>query len=478
MLLNKNINSRILFAIFFIVVIHFGKAQLTTNSPYSRFGLGELTNNGFASNMAMGNVSAAFSNDTLAPLFINTGNPASFSTLRITSFEAGLRSAFNEFATSSAKTQSTNLGLNYLALGFPIGKKAGACVSFQPWSQVGYSVSNNKEIANIGEVKELYEGDGGLNKLSAGLGIRPFEGAMKRFLRSSKWKTARDSGNFIEIRKKKFQKRLAESWSIGANASYLFGTIENTSKLYFPAGSGIYNTKVYQQTFVRDFTATVGTQFTLTVDSLRKRDLKRDVRIVFGYAHTLGNSVSAEYSNIATRFVMASFNREITRDTIQFVSDADGKIQLPAFHTFGICIKKGDVLSVFAEGEIQQWSRFKFLSETGLFNDALRISAGVQWLPKRMAVGDWAYFKKIHYRAGFRYQNGYLNVNNNRIDDKAVSFGLGLPVGKFKMLTVVNLSAEVGQLGVTGNSLVQQKYIRVTAGFTFNDRWFIKTKYD
>ena len=453
-------------------------AQLTTNSPYSRFGLGELNNRGFASNIALGNVSAAFANDTLAPIFINTGNPASFSTLRITAFEAGVNASFNEFANSTAKTNSTNLGLNYLSLGFPLGKKAGACASFQPYSQVGYSISNSKETENIGNVKELYEGDGGLNRLSAGLGVRPFEGALKRYLRSQIYRSNRDSGNYKLIKQKRFWKRFAESWSIGASGSYLFGNIEHNSKLYFPTSSGVYNTKVNRQTYLSDFTGLAGTQFSFTIDSLGKRNLKQDVKITFGYTYSLGNTISADYSLIATRFVSASFGREITRDTVLYLSEASGKITLPVFHTLGMCIKKGDVLSFFAEAEIQQWSKYSFLSETNSFKDAIRLSTGIQILPKRMAVGNLAYFKKIHYRAGFKYLSGYLNINNQRIDDRAITLGLGLPVGKFKMLTIVNVSAELGRVGDIGNNLIQHNYARITLGFTFNDRWFIKTKYD
>jgi hypothetical protein len=40
------------------------------------------------------------------------------------------------------------------------------------------------------------------------------------------------------------------------------------------------------------------------------------------------------------------------------------------------------------------------------------------------------------------------------------------------------LTLEGGNRGTKKDNLVLEKYIKITLGFTINDRWFIKQKYD
>lgn len=67
-------------------------------------------------------------------------------------------------------------------------------------------------------------------------------------------------------------------------------------------------------------------------------------------------------------------------------------------------------------------------------------------------------------------------VNSESIDDKAITLGMGLPLpGTYSNL---NLGLEIGQRGSTKGGLVQQDYINISVGFSFNDKWFQKRKYD
>ena len=86
----------------------------------------------------------------------------------------------------------------------------------------------------------------------------------------------------------------------------------------------------------------------------------------------------------------------------------------------------------------------------------------------------------MNYRIGARYNTGNLVLNNKSIADFAVSAGVGLPAGggRFKLFTMLNISTEYGIYGTSQNQLIQERYFRVVLGFTFNDRWFIKSKYD
>ena len=65
-------------------------AQNLTSSPYSRYGMGELQAPGFVQNFSMGGLGISLQNDSATPFNINITNPASFASIKITTFEAGL----------------------------------------------------------------------------------------------------------------------------------------------------------------------------------------------------------------------------------------------------------------------------------------------------------------------------------------------------------------------------------------------------
>ena len=64
-------------------------SQLNTFSPYSRYGLGEMSPTTLAHNSGMGGTYIALKPDSTMPIFINTGNPASYSLIKLTTLELG-----------------------------------------------------------------------------------------------------------------------------------------------------------------------------------------------------------------------------------------------------------------------------------------------------------------------------------------------------------------------------------------------------
>ena len=47
-----------------------------------------------------------------------------------------------------------------------------------------------------------------------------------------------------------------------------------------------------------------------------------------------------------------------------------------------------------------------------------------------------------------------------------------------RRLTNADLVAELGQRGTISNSLVRERFVNLNLGFTLNDKWFIKPKFD
>jgi hypothetical protein len=475
-------------------------SQSPTSSPYSRFGIGEMEKRGFGQINALGGTHIAMESDTIAPLFINSGNPASYPSVRLTTFEVGVQNNFSTFVSNSASVKKNNTSLNYMALAFPVGKRAGGAFGVTPYTNVGYSITSQSEVSGIGTVKELYEGSGGANQLFLGFGIRPFSGAEYKFMHSEKYKALRTAGEWKKIKSKKYLKHTLGTLSVGANANYMFGTISHSGVLIYPSGVGVYNTKRVTEARISDFNGNGGIQFSFDVDSVgytrrdsvrddagnisvvktrAKRDMKKNVRFTLGYNVTMPRAIGATASTIATTFIYGPFQHEYVQDTVLNNSNVKGKITLPLFHGIGFCFKKGDNLTLLGDIEMQVWSGYKYMNETNTFKNAMRYSMGVQYVPDRLAqVARGSYFKRVQYRMGVRYTDGYLELKNTKVADYAVTAGLGLPMGRYKLLSTLNLSVEYGKAGTLQNNLIQQNYIRAVIGFTFNDRWFIKTKYD
>jgi hypothetical protein len=57
-----------------------------------------------------------------------------------------------------------------------------------------------------------------------------------------------------------------------------------------------------------------------------------------------------------------------------------------------------------------------------------------------------------------------------------MSLGLGLPITG--SLSNLNLGLEFGKKGTTSNNLVQENYLILNVGFSLNDKWFVKSKYN
>jgi len=43
---------------------------------------------------------------------------------------------------------------------------------------------------------------------------------------------------------------------------------------------------------------------------------------------------------------------------------------------------------------------------------------------------------------------------------------------------MINIGIELGIRGTTSDDLLEEKYFKISLGFTMNDKWFVKPKYD
>ena len=412
-------------------------SQTITNSPYSRFGLGELQYSGFANNIPMGGICNALQNDTTAPFFINTSNPASLASTQLTVFDFGIKSNTMKIKTTDKKYTSNQTAISYMALAFPVAKWWGASFGLLPYSNVGYKIYDKQEDTTMGVVNYSYEGEGGINQVYLGNGFR------------------------------------VKGFSAGANVSYMFGDLVYFSRDSFPQGSNFLNAKLRQDTRVSDLHYSFGMQY--------RQALRNDWSVTLGATGALKTKVNASQETFAAGYVN-NFGVEIVKDTI-IDTLVNTTVTIPKMLGGGVVFKKGDKWLFGLDYSLQNWSEFDSFGQQGLLKNSSKIAFGMQYIPNKNAGTKEPYVKKIFYRAGFRYSDSYLELNNTALKDYAFTFGAGFPLRKIKVgeiysQSVINIGFEIGQRGAVENNLIREKYVNAFISFTLNDRWFIKRKYD
>lgn len=410
------------------------------------------------------------------PIFINAGNPAAYSLIKLTSLEVGGTFNHSKFSGNNTSLKKWGTNFSYGSLGFPVGNNGGACFGIQPYSSVGYDTQNSSDIENIGTVLNKYSGTGGMNKVFLGYGIMPFNKRLTTYRRKHLYihdtlKTLSRAG----YKTGEFFSKMLSDFSIGANANYIFGNIENTTDVIYPYASLYNNTFTDRAINVRDFTGNFGAQTAITIDSIGKRVLREKIKFTFGFFMALNNELKANYSYLAFNYISG---QSVPTDTVLFINSAAGKLKLPLEQGFGIGFKKGERINIVADFAITDWANFQYPNFENDFKNSYRMALGGNFVPEKFASGSNAFLKRINYRAGVSYQSGYINVRNSVIPTAAISVGIGIPVGVGRVSSMVNVSAQYGQTGFGSQSLLKENFWRIHFGFTFSDRWFQKFRYD
>lgn len=493
----NKVNNVVFFVLTVISLISFSaQAQLTNSSPYSRYGLGDIYNKGFAQGFALAGSSIALQNDTTPIFFINPANPASYSNIRLTTAELGLNYTRLQLKNQNTSTITNSASFGYVSLAFPIRKWWwGASIGLLPYSSVGYRVSDQQNITNVGTVDFLYEGSGGFNQAYFGNAVKPFYGMPKMFLKSNKFKLLSSkskadgtlktkeeiNADKYKINKILKQKKRWQDLSLGVNASYLFGSIDNSGRTIFPGSFLGFNTRTATIKRVNDFYLDYGAQYAFTIDSLKGRDLKENVKIMLGATFAAQTNLNAKIDSLSYSYFVSASGFEVGKDTVVNVEGTKGKISLPLSFGFGIGFKKGERWLIATDFAIQNWSSYQAFNQTRELKNSMRASLGFQYVPDAKALGLNNYYKRINYRWGFRYYQTAIELKSTQLQEYALSVGVGFPVGRNYILqtfSMVNIGVEFGQRGTTSNGLIQENFMRATLGFTINDRWFVKPKFD
>lgn len=406
----------------FLVLSNLLFAQNETNSPYSRFGVGEWNHFATASQIATGGLGIADDD----PLSINIGNPASYTAVFKQRFtmQTGLvhNTKLMETNTQSQVVNATNF--NYLLFAFPLHKKVGASFGILPYSQVSYSFSDSyiNPQADL-----LFEGNGGLTRLYLGNAVSIFN-----------------------------------NLSVGANLNVLFGNLNSTRKVVF-SDATILNTRSFDDTSLKGIFLDFGLQYKYKLGKWNS---------VLAMTFDQGSEVSAKRTNLTETYRLNS-TIEYVEDTVSYDVLNKGHLQLPSSIGFGVKLSN-DQWKLLADYSSQNWSEYRLFGETDSLENSSQFSFGGEFVPDKKSINK--YFKMVRYRLGISTSNTYLNVKNEQLKERAITLGLGLPLRKSGSL--LNLSAQVGQRGTLNNDLIRETFVRLKIGFIFSDIWFVKRKYN
>jgi hypothetical protein len=413
-------------------------AQRTSSSPYSFFGIGEQYSPRTVENATMGGIGVAFNHYK----YLNFTNPAANAFLRETTYSLSVLNNDLTLKTADTEQSSISTSLNYIALGFPVGKKAGFSVGLQPSSSVGYSLSNNEFDANndLSSIT-LYSGEGGVNRIYGSFGMK-----------------------------------VSTQFAVGIEVDYSFGTIENS--ITNQRANISLGTKYKEESIIRGGAITLGSQY--------QKKLKNNLYLNAGATLKLGNDLTTTGNEYLYSLTFSGSN-DIPRDTISS-SAISGKYKIPLKSILGVGLGKYNKWHIGLEYQAQDALQSEgFINNTNSsfrYEKSNRISLGGFYLPKINSISS--YFDRVTYRAGVRFEKVGLAIdgsgagtNFTSIDDFGMSFGVGLPL---KQLSTVNLGFEYGQRGTTANNLIQENYFnfRLSLSLTASGAqgWFRKRKID
>ena len=88
----------------------------------------------------------------------------------------------------------------------------------------------------------------------------------------------------------------------------------------------------------------------------------------------------------------------------------------------------------------------------------------------------YKYYQEIVYRGGLKYTKTGTIINSQEINEKSISFGMGLPI--LGSISNANVGLEYGQRGTTSHGLIQENYFTLALSFSLNDKWFGHRKID
>src|SRR5687768_1045958 len=330
------------------------------NSPYSRYGLGDLTPNTNVVNRGMGGISAAYSD----AFSINFNNPASFSGFktyleeksgRATSGRVLLDIGVN-YESKTLRSPNNPLKFNssygyfsYIQVGIPLNKNWGLSFGLRPVSRINYKINQVGPVVDpmtnktIDSAITQFNGSGGTNLPTIGTGY-----AIKNF-------------------------------SIGASVGYLFGKREFSTRRVFLNNDVPYQSSNHAtNSYVGDLFFNAGAQYKITVN--------KETILRLGFSGNLQQNLNANRSIVRETFIADANGSNVRLDSAQEINEQNGELIYPASYTTGFVLEhqkeKGGSWLLGVDYVTTKWDNYRYFNEKDAVKNNWQIRAGAQIRPK------------------------------------------------------------------------------------------------
>lgn len=395
-----------------------GQSEALTSSPYSLYGLGAINQTGIGLSNGMGYSGIGLKTERE----INNLNPGNYALIPKNSFfyDVGVRAQYNTYSNTGDTETRGNFNFSNLALAFSLMDKLGMGITMVPYSDVGYSLLGIQ--TNIEGSNETFEsnvtGVGGLSDLRINLGY----GLTNRF-------------------------------RLGVSASFLFGSIEEDESFTISNSSFLLSEK----TNYNGFRLGLGLHYDITE--------KLTIGSTIQFPSELGGNLK--------RSVFKTLDgSEITVEDNE--TDTVSNFKMPLELGFGLSARFFESLTFNADYKKNFWDATDQTENIGKYVDQDIFALGLEYLKNPLGI---KYGERIRYRAGFNYDNGYLALNDSKIDGFNLTAGIGIPISP-RSNSLINLSYSYGSKGRIQNVLIQENYHLLTLNLSLEDLWFRKRKID
>ena len=411
------------------------------DSPYGRYGYGVLSKPALGATESMGGISYGIRRGSN----VNPGNPASYSAADSLNFtmEMGVSGQYSRLSDGLNDQSFKNGNFDYLAFQFPVYKNIGVSVGILPYSKVGYDFGRDILSEEI-NYRETFFGSGGLSKIYGGVGYAPIK-----------------------------------YFSLGANVSYLFGSIKHSKDLP-KVGTGEASSRLEGSSFsIKNVMFDLGAQFTYPIDETQSMTL--------GVVYTPGvkNTSGINYLD----YLYSSAGSEILKDTTMIGYSFD----LPSTLGVGLSYTSTNWLAGI-DGTFQKWGNAKYpddfdsMTSDTRFNDKYSVALGAEYVADPV---NRNFFKRVRLRGGLSYSNSYINtkvsdpisgvsVGEHGYKEYGVNVGFGLPFRDMisGRMSMVNLGFGYSIMDPEHKFMIKEEMFKVSVNININEFWFFKRQFD
>ena len=495
--------GRIIAIVFLVASYEVSFSQLNYNSPYSRFGIGDIQHQGLGYSRGMGGLGTSFATQD----YINFQNPALVQATKQTIFDIGIEGQYRNLSSDYGTSSSFDGTLSYFATTFSGQENSRKWYSgryslglgLMPYSIVDYNVTSNVSIQGS-DNESLTISDKGNGIINKALIINSFN----------------------IINPKNQSKHYKTSLSAGLESSYLFGKIDRSTESVF--GADAYYTAKINTEHYRGFLLKPGLYFNqvskVFADTIRSRkgeiidtfyipthrvnfgmtttaptQLKGDIEQSIGYFTSqdkvIDTSTSVLFDNVnlslnsRVRFGLSYEKitpyRLYSEKTYVSTTDTNGITKTTVIENYKTASWK-----IGIDFWLNNWSNYENTLDDNEYSNSFGLAIGGTYTQdvKGLGVANNKgsrkfknYASGIVYRFGVNYETLPYEVNGQSISELGINVGFGLPLSSDRTSSAkyINLNFAYATRGTQDAGLVQENIFKVLLNFNISRAdWFYK----